>query len=441
MLKRIDVADVRLGMFIHKLEGNWLKHPFWRTKFLLTDADQLADLHASEVEGVLIDIEKGADVGGPRPPATPARRRPLVSVTTGGVPPSDRIEAERRRAVTSAPAPRFNAVGFDSRSTSPVSIAREVGHARAVLARSSRILAAVIEQARLGRAISLGQVEPIIDDLFASVQRNPHAFNGLMRVRRENMSLYAHALAVSALMIALARQLGFKPESVREAGLAGLLMDVGMGHLPIDVSTIFEDLSAGEREVVQTHTRLGHDFLKLGGEMSEAVTQVCLDHHERFDGSGYPRGIAGEEIGLLGRMAAICDVYDSLTSDRPHRPRIDPNAALTVMTMDMTGQFDPDLLAQFIECIGIYPVGSVVRLTTDRLALVVDQNSEDHTRPRVWSFYDIGSRSIVKPEDLDLRLWQGRCEIIGSDDASLYDIPNFPALREMVFTSACKTMH
>jgi len=441
MLKRIDVAEVRLGMFIHKLEGNWLKHPFWRTRFLLTDADQLADLRASDVEGVLIDVSRGADVAGPgaSTPAPP-RRRPLVTPAPSAPSPAERLQAERQRAIGLRPSQRVRAMGFDPASTAPVSLAREVGHARAVIARSSRVLAAVFEQARLGRAISLAQVEPIIDDLFASIQRNPHAFNGLMRVRRENMSLYAHALAVSALMIALGRQIGLKPESAKEAGLAGLLMDVGMGHLPIDVSTIFEDLGAGEREIVQTHTRLGYDFLKLGGGISESVMQVCLEHHERFDGSGYPRGLAGDEIGLFGRMAAICDVYDSLTSDRPHRPRVDPSAALDCMR-DMAGQFDPELMLRFIECIGIYPIGSVVRLSTSRLAIVVDQNGADYTRPRVWSFYDIPGRTVTKPEDLDLRLWLGRCEIVCSDDAAAYDIPNFPALREMVFNSACKTMH
>jgi len=439
MLKRIDIADVRLGMFIHKLEGSWLKHPFWRSKFLLTDADQLADLRASEVDGVLIDVEKGADVGAPAAYGLPGRRRPLVSTPAPGPGASERLQAERLRAMHDRPAPRFNATGFDSASTHPVSLAREVGHARAVIARSSRVLASVFEQARLGRAISLGQVEPIIEDLFASVQRNPHAFNGLMRVRRENMSLYAHALAVSALMIALGRQLGLKPETIKEAGLAGLLMDVGMGHLPIDVSTILEDLSEGERKIVQTHTRLGHDFLKLGGDVSDAVAQVCIEHHERFDGSGYPHGLAGEAIGLFSRMAAICDVYDSLTSDRPHRPRMDPNAAFALMR-EMEGQFDPDLLGHFIECIGVYPIGSVVRLTTGKLAIVVDQNGADYTRPRVWAFYDIGAQSIIKPEDLDLRLWQGRCEIVCSDDGSADGIANLPALREMVFNSACKAM-
>ncbi|MBN8818376.1 MAG: HD-GYP domain-containing protein [Sphingomonas sp.] len=438
MLKRIDVAEVQLGMYIHKLEGNWLKHPFWRTKFLLTDAQTLADLRASEVEGVLIDVEKGEDVGGGGSGPS-LRRRPLIGNGSGaGNSIVDRARMERLHAAAHRPAPS-NVVPFDARSTAPLSVAREIGHAKAVVARANRVLAGVFEQARLGKAISRGQVEPVIEDLFASIQRNPHAFNGLMRIRRENSSLYAHGLAVSALMIALGRQMGLDEQRVKDAGLAGLLMDVGMGHLPIDVSTILDDLSDAEREIVETHTTLGYEFLNLGGEMPEEVARVCLEHHERYDGSGYPNQLVGEEIGLFGRMAAICDVYDSMTSDRPHRPRIDPNAALGLMRA-MEGEFDEDILDQFIESVGVYPIGSVVRLTTGRLALVVDQNVDDYTRPRVWAFYDVGSRRVIKPEDLDLRLCKGRVEIVCSDDAAAYAIENFPEIREMVFNSACKAL-
>ena len=445
MLKRIDVADVKLGMFIHKLEGPWLKHPFWRTKFLLTDPQILADLRASEVEGVMIDVAKGDDVGGaggPRPPATSLRRALVAagsSAPSGGASMAERVRMERRRKITPERPLGSNVIPFDSRSTTSLSVAREVGHAKAVVARANRVLGAVFEQARLGKAISRGQVEPVIEDLFASVQRNPHAFNGLMRIRRENSSLYAHGLAVSALMIALGRQMGLDDARVKEAGLAGLLMDVGMGHLPIDVATISEDLSEAERKIVETHTTLGYEFLQMGGEIPEDVALVCLEHHERCDGSGYPNQLTGDNISLFGRMAAVCDVYDSMTSDRPHRPRIDPNAALGLMRA-MEGELDDDILDHFIESVGVYPIGSVVRLSTGRLALVVDQNIGEYTTPRVWAFYDVNSRRIIKPEDLDLRLCKGRVEIVCSDDAAEYGIEDFPALREMVFNSACKAL-
>jgi len=431
MLKRIDVTEVRLGMYIHKLEGPWLKHPFWKTKFLLTDAGQLADLQASDLEAVLIDIEKGDDVGGT--PATPLRRRQLAGPST--VAPVDRARLEL------VPPPRSPVAArpFDPRSTNPLSTAREVGNAIGIVARSERILAGVFNQARLGKAIKSSQVEPVIEELFASIQRNPHAFNGLMRVKRENASLYTHALAVSALMIALGRQMRLDSARIKQAGMAGLLMDVGMGHLPLDVSTINEALTDGEHAIVKTHTRLGYDFLAIGGEIPEDVMKVCLEHHERFDGSGYPLGIGGQEISLFGRMAAVCDVYDSMTSDRPHRVRMEPNSAFENMRSS-DGHFDPEVLSHFVESLGVYPIGSVVLLTSHRLALVVDQNSDDYTRPRVWTFYDTQNAKVIKPEDINLIDSMGHEDIVTSADPDGYNIPNFAALREMVFTSASKTM-
>lgn len=427
MLKRIDVSEVQLGMYIHKLEGPWLKHPFWKNKFLLTDESQLRDLRGSELDGIVIDVEKGLDVT-----ESGQRRRGLVAGLSRATPVA-RFDAPR----LPPRAPMANV--FDPRSTVAQGTAREVGHAIGLVARSERILSGIFHQARLGKAIRSSQVEPVIEDLFCSIQRNPHAFNGLMRVKRENSSLYTHALAVSALMISLGRQMRLTPDRIRQAGMAGLLMDVGMGHLPLDVSTIMETLTEAEHKIVRTHTQLGHDFLAIGGEIPEEVMKVCLEHHERFNGSGYPLGLQGEEISLFGRMAAICDVYDSMTSDRPHRPRMEPNAAFEQMR-GLDGQFDPEILNQFIESLGVYPIGSVVRLTSDRLALVVDQNPEDYTRPRVWAFYDIAQRRIVKPEDIDLARFTGHEEIVCSDDAEGYGIENFAHLREMVFTSASKAM-
>jgi HD-GYP domain-containing protein (c-di-GMP phosphodiesterase class II) len=428
MLKRIDVADVRLGMYIHKLEGPWLKHPFWKTKFLLTDPGQLADLHASELDGIVIDVEKGDDVSGAAPPA---RRRELVASQSRAV-PVERPQFEPAR-------PSAPARPFDPRSTAPTSTAREVGNVIGIVARSERILSGVFNQARLGKAIRSSQVEPVIEELFASIQRNPHAFNGLMRVKRENSSLYTHALAVSALMIAMGRQLRLDTTRIKQAGMAGLLMDVGMGHLPLDVATIMEKLSDREHEIVKTHTQLGHDFLAMGGEIPEEVMKVCLEHHERFDGSGYPLGLQGDQISLFGRMAGICDSYDSMTSDRPHRPRMEPNAVFEIMS-GREGHFDPRLLGEFIESLGVYPIGSVVRLDNGRLALVVDQNTQDYTRPRVWTFYDTAERKVVKPEDVNLLESRTGVEIVCCDDGQEYNIPNFAALREMVFTSASKAM-
>ncbi len=138
-------------------------------------------------------------------------------------------------------------------------------------------------------------------------------------------------------------------------------------------------------------------------------------------------------------MSAVCDVYDSMTSDRPHRPRLEPNLAFEQMRKS-EGEFDPEILNHFIESLGVYPIGSVVLLNSHRLALVVDQNQDDYTRPRVWTFYDTNNARVIKPEDINLIDSLGHEDIVSSADPDGYNIPNFGALREMVFTSASKAM-
>ena len=153
----------------------------------------------------------------------------------------------------------------------------------------------VFLSARLGKAVNCNEVEPVISDIFASVQRNPHAFNGLMRCKQEAECVYRHALACSALMISLARQLNLDQSEIREAGQAGLLFDVGLSQLPIDFAQYQDDFRRIPFEVLREHTSLGYNFLHASG-LSERTAQVALHHHERNDGSGYPSGLIGGDI-------------------------------------------------------------------------------------------------------------------------------------------------
>ncbi len=428
MLKRIGPEDVSLGMYVYKLEGSWFKHPFWKSKFLLTDVETLADLRASDVDGVVIDVSKGCDVAR-RPALSPAR---LASPAAVSAAPARRSAPHHfgSRASTLAHPP-----AFDMRGTSPQSMAREFGTAGIIAAKSQKVISRLFLQSRLGKKISASQIEPVIEDIFASIQRNPHAFNGLMRCKRDNEFIYKHALAVSALMISLARQLKLRPETIREAGMAGLLMDVGIGHLPIDFARIGNDVRLLDDDLIQGHTRLGHDFLAMGGGIPESVAQVCLQHHERMDASGYPDGISGDAIAPLARMAAICDIYDALVTDGADRRGLDPAAALEKMTM-MNAKLDRTILGQFIQMMGIYPIGSVVRLRSGRLALVVDQDPEHVSHPRVRAFYAIATRKLVAPQDIALSRCFGSDEIVSPDDPEAYGLQNFARLRANIFAAA-----
>lgn len=222
MLKRINPVQAELGMFIHKLEGSWLKHPFWRSRFLLEDPATLEDLRLSEIDAVVIDISKGRDV-------EVTRQRIPTAPGPAAQAPSSAPPARRSPFVRREPPP------FDFASTQRTTTGREFGHAQTVAKRGEKVVSRVFLNARLGKAVNCNEVEPVISDIFASVQRNPHAFNGLMRCKRENQFTFQHTLAVSALMISLAKTMRLTPAQIRDAGMAGLLLDVGFGHLPLDL--------------------------------------------------------------------------------------------------------------------------------------------------------------------------------------------------------------
>jgi len=420
MLKRVKTEDVRLGMFLHKLEGSWLSHPFWKSKFLLEDPDQLADLKSSAVEWVQIDIAKGHDVAAApqRPTSRPdADRRQQILVRAR--------QAHDDRAV--ARVLPTSASAFDPLSKAPRSFGAELPVATALARRSTKVMQAVFSQARLGKAIKIATLAPMVDEISSSIQRNPHAFSGMARLKKTSDYLYSHALSVCALMINLAQQLNLGPEQMRQAGLAGLLMDIGMGHVPQEIYDKSGTLTAAEEAIVHGHTTLANEFLTIGGEMPEAVLDVCLHHHERMDGNGYPDGLAGEQISLFARMAAICDAYDAMTSRRPHKVGMDPSVALVELGA-MTDRFDPQLLEAFVKGVGIYPIGSLVRLGSDRLAVVYDQNAHDLTQPRVRAFYAIDQRGYMRPEDIDLATSSGGETIVGREMPANWDIQNWEML-------------
>lgn len=409
-------------MFIHKLEGPWLKHPFWRKKFVIDDPETLADLRDSEIEAVIIDISRGCDLK-PRIWTSSAPLTPLRPVRPPRFQP---------RAVGSVPEP----AAFNLRSTQPLSSAKEFGHANKLAARGRKIVSQVFLEARLGKSIKASAIEPVIDDIFVSIQRNPHAFNGLMRCKQETEWVYRHALACSALMITLAQQLKLSPSEIREAGQAGLLFDIGLSRLPIDMAQYQDDLRGIPWEILHEHAALGYNFLHASG-LSERTAQVALHHHERNDGAGYPAGLIGSDICLLARMAAVCDAYDELVSPGSDARPVDPGQAIHRMSA-MKGRFDPVVLNAFIQCIGVYPIGSFVELRSERLAMVVDLQ-DDPGRPKVRTFYSLISGERIRSEQIDLAICGDRDEIIGPADLSRFEPEEVSDLRQRMINAVMRT--
>ena len=394
MLKKISTSDVTLGMYLQSLDGPWLSHPFWKTKFVLNDPEDLATLKRSSVPTVWIDISKGRDLDDvPLTMDSPAVAAPIADTPAAVAEPS--------RPPLAVPAARETLEG-------------EIERATQVLNRSKQAVMALFSEARLGQTVNTDRCYPVVEDVACSLARNPSAFVSLARLKSRDDYTYMHSVAVCALMISLSRQLGLSDEQTREAGMAGLLHDIGKMQMPLEVLNKPGQLTDDEFSVMKTHPVHGFDLLKDSVRVPAAALDVCLHHHEKVDGSGYPHRLVGDQISLLARMGAICDVYDAITSSRPYRNAWDPAGSLQRMAQ-WKGHFDPTVFQAFLKCVGIYPTGTLVRLQSGRLAVVVDQSPSSLVKPRVKVFYSTKSGMPIPVQLLDLSSAGEKDAIVGRE--------------------------
>ena len=407
MIKKIPVRQLRLGMHLQRLEGSWLKHPFWKTSFVIDSLSDLERLQTCGVTECWIDTALGLDVSD----SAGADTAPSV--------------ARARSAAARAPALPAPAAAPALAGDRP--LAAELKQAAAICSRGREAVTAMFNEARMGRTIEARQCLPLVNDIASSVFRNPGAMFSLARLKTRDDYSYMHSVAVCALMVALARQQGMDEDACREAGLAGLMHDIGKAVMPLDVLNKPGRLTEQEFDIMRTHPEQGFLLLKDGEAVTEATLDVVLHHHERMDGTGYPQKLVGEAISPLARMGAICDVYDAITSNRPYKQSWDPGESIARMA-SWKGHFDPALFSGFVQSLGIYPTGSAVRLASGRVAVVVEQNGTNLVSPVVMVFFSNKSQMPITPLRLDLSRPGTQDRIVSREEGAAARFPNMDAL-------------
>lgn len=373
MIRKISIDQLLPGMYVVDLHKRWLDHSIWRQRFAVRDDAHIWKLKEEGIVEVSIDTEKGIDL----PPS------PILRI--------NQIDQRlRSMAEIKAAMPR------------QVSLGEERRRAARLLSEASGTVTVLMLAARAGQSVDAAQLEPVVGKMMESVIRNPDALVPLARLKRQDAYATEHAVATAALIIAFGHHQGMPQPEIEKLALGTMVKDVGQAA--IDARLIGKPgmLSKDEFSIVQSHVEEGLAVLEATSRLSETSVAVVLEHHERYNGCGYPYRMAGDEISVAGRMAAIVDTYDAMTSQRPYRAAISPSLALRQLYDEGGSQYDPALVAAFVKTVGIFPVGTLVMLESGHLAVVEEMHPENMLTPIVRIIFHAGRKQYVTPVELDL---------------------------------------
>jgi len=374
MLKKVDSAQLKPGMFIHDLSCDWMAHPFVRNRFLIGTDAQIRKIIDAGIHDVVIDSARGLDV----------QDAPTLDEAQAAT-ESELIQIAVRPVVVTR-----------------VSLAAELQRASTIRHQAAGLVRTVMADARLGKAIELDRVSPVVQNITESILRNPGALLGLLRIKSKDDYTFLHSVSVCTLLVAFSRSRGLDSETTHQAGLGGLLHDTGKALIPDHILNKPGRLTDAEFDIVKKHPRDGYDILVKSPEIGPIPLDITLHHHERRDASGYPDRQGEGAISDLAQMAAIVDVYDAITADRCYHKGISAAEALRKIHEWSKFHFNPQFSQEFMRCVGIYPVGTLVMLESGRLGVVIEPHETNLLAPKVNVFFNSKSNTYIKPQTVDL---------------------------------------
>ena len=404
--KTISIDELRLGMFIERLDRSWLTTPFMRHRFVLSDAEDIALLKRYGIKRVVIDPTKGLDVeervGVPaaHPEVHPPGHRPITAKAAA---PSPAVSPDTLPIAASSGAQAPTSC-LDRPASIPsredLAIAGLV-HSESVTA-MQRILEGITSAVRLDSPALRTMVRRIHDRLLEN-RSAMMTVTRLQQLQRFDAHLFSHVVNVNVLAMAIGIEQGLDARTLEELALGALLHDVGEIRLPLNLFRKGDTLSAAERDLLHQHPRLGLSMLSHSPDMTETIRRIIVEHHERYDGSGYPSHLRGEAIAPLSQLVGLVDVYDALVTSRYGRPAITPPQAIRqIYKLGLAGQFHKTQVEHMIQCLGVYPIGSLVELSTGEQAVVVSTKAELSVKPSLKIICDARGRPYPQPLLIDL---------------------------------------
>jgi HD-GYP domain-containing protein (c-di-GMP phosphodiesterase class II) len=386
MKEKLNVSDIKVGMYIHDLDRPWLETPFLFQGFFVNSEEDIAELQ-KYCEYVIVDVEKSK-----------------VSVE-----PGENFVREKR----SRPFDKKARATITRIRVYEVPVEEELPPARQAHNDAIEVTHEIFRDVRMGRAIDSDAVKRVVRGLVDSIMRNPDAMMLLSALKSKDDYSAKHSVNVSVMALIFGRFLGMSKEEMYELGIGALLHDIGETRIPIDILKKEGVLSEEEHEIMQDHTRHGREILEKTPDLPQSAIEIAYTHHERSNATGYPRGLPSGEISRYAMMVAIVDVYDAVTTRRDHRQSLSTTDALKTMYDWRDRLFDGELIEQFIQCLGIYPVGSVVELNSGEVGIVFSVPPEHRLLPKIMLVRNEYKKPYMPPKIIQLAQFKEEGKDIG----------------------------
>ena len=324
---------------------------------------------------------------------------------------------EARQAMMEDPSQLRGTTPVERQESTVTSIREDLRTADKLYTEAVDYARSFMDDAKEGRSFDFNDATPLVNDLIDLVFRNDSAAAAISKLKAFDEYTYTHCINVSVLSIVLGKRLGYSREQLELIGKAGMFHDVGKSAIPSCILNKPGKLNEREMNIMRTHPIRGFQMLKDQRDIPEEVLRGALEHHEKHDGSGYPRGLKGESISEVAKLLAVVDVYDALTSKRVYKDPMPPSKVLGMMYQWRVTDFYPNIVEQFIKSLGVYPIGSFVQLSTGERGVVINHTPDDPLNPLVKIVYDRRFRQIPAREvDLTSRQSLHIKDVINPDD-------------------------
>ncbi len=373
LLKKISSNQLKLGMFIHELHCSWMAHPFVRNQFELTDAKDIAKVIKAGISQVTIDTTKGLDVERESPSPAPV---------------TPRLAAQKPQQP-------------GKKSSAKADIEQRLQASKKLVASASQIAKKILGDVSCGQDVDMEATEATVTQITQMIDKDPHTLVGVSRIKTKDEYTFMHCVSVCALMTAFAQYLGYSKKEIDEISTGALLHDIGKALTPLEILNKPGKLTEEEFVIMKQHAVTRETELLANCGLSEKALDVVSMHHERPDGRGYPLGLKDDELTEVGKMSAIVDIYDALTSVRVYKSAWEPSEALKNMLSWCPQQLDMELTQKFIKMLGVYPVGSLVLLKSGLVGIVIGPG-EKMLRPVLKIIYNANAQCYVEVRKMDL---------------------------------------